>query len=86
MRKRQSCGTAIRLPGLVEGANGAGEEEGKLMTWLKGLPGAQAPFGPFGQTQSNLVKLGQTQTKRKEGFDRQTPSGLRNFATGQKMA
>jgi hypothetical protein len=54
--KRQSCGAAIRLPGLLDGAGGVGEEEGKLMPWLKGHPGAQAPFGPFGQTQSNLVK------------------------------
>jgi hypothetical protein len=56
-------GAAIRLPGLLESAGGAGEEEGKLMTWLKGLPGAQAPFGPFGQTQSSLVKPGQSENR-----------------------
>ena len=41
---------------------GAGEEEGELMTWLKGLPGVQAPFGPFGQAQSSLVKPNQTKS------------------------
>jgi len=54
---------AARPSGLrdgVECTDGAGEEEGKLMTWLKGLPGVQAPFGPFGQTQSNLVKPNKT--------------------------
>jgi hypothetical protein len=40
-----------------------GEEEGKLMTWLKGLPGAQAPFGAFGQTQSSLVKPSQSEKR-----------------------
>ena len=33
------------------------------MTWLKGLPGAQAPFGPFGQTQSRLVKPSQSENR-----------------------
>ena len=61
--KWQSCGAAIRLPGLLEGAGGAGEEEEKLMTWLKGLPGAQAPFGPFGQTESSLVKPSQSEKR-----------------------
>ena len=51
------CGAAIRLPGLLEGAGGAGEEEGKLMAWLKGLPGAQAPFGPFGQAKSSHLGI-----------------------------
>jgi hypothetical protein len=40
----------------VECSDEAVEEEGKLMTWLKGLPGFQAAFGPFGQAQSNPVK------------------------------
>jgi hypothetical protein len=62
-----------------------GEEEGKLMTWLKCLPGAQAPFGPLGQAQSSPVKPGQAKSKRKQGFDRQTTAGLRNFVTCQKM-
>jgi len=61
--KRQSCGAAIRLAGLLEGVGGAGEEEGKLMTWLKGLPGAQAPVGPFGQTWSRLVKANQSENR-----------------------
>jgi hypothetical protein len=61
--KRQTCGAAIRLPGLLDGAGGAGEEEGKLMTWLKGLPGAQAPLGPFGQTWSRLVKPSQSENR-----------------------
>jgi hypothetical protein len=61
------------------------EEEGKLMIWLKGLPGAQAPFGPIGQAQSSPVKPGQAQSRRKHGFDGQTPAGLRNFVTCQKM-
>jgi hypothetical protein len=49
---------------------GAGEEEGELMTWLKGLFGAQAPFQPFwsssvkpGQTWSSLVKPGQSENR-----------------------
>jgi len=56
-------GKTIRLPGLLDGAGGAGEEEGKLMTWLTVLPGAQAPFGPFGQAQSSLVKPSQSENR-----------------------
>jgi hypothetical protein len=56
-----------------------GKEEGKLMTWVKGLPGAQVSFGPFGQAQSRLVKPGQAQSKRKQGFDRQEPGGITKF-------
>ena len=40
-----------------------GKEEGQLMTWLKGLPGAQAPVGPFGQTWSRLVKANQSENR-----------------------
>ena len=57
---------AVRPPGFpdcLKVLDGAGEEEEKLMTWLKGLPGAQAPFGPFGQAQSSLVKPNQSENR-----------------------
>ena len=75
MRNGKVAARPSGFPDCLKARMERGEEEGKLMTWLKGLPGTQAAFGPFGQTES----------KRKQGFDRQTPAGLRNFVTCQKM-
>jgi hypothetical protein len=57
MRNGKVAARPSGFPDCLKAPDGTGEEEEKLMTWLKGLPGAQAPFGAFCQTQSNLVKL-----------------------------
>jgi hypothetical protein len=56
MRNGKVAAWPSGFPDCLKVPDGAGEEEEKLMTWLKGLPGAQAPFGPFGQAWSNRVK------------------------------
>jgi hypothetical protein len=63
MRNGKVAARPSRLRDGVECTDGAGEVVGKLMTRLNGLPGAQAPFGPFGQAQSSLVKLGQSENR-----------------------
>jgi hypothetical protein len=59
MRNGKVAARPSGFPDWLKVRIGAGEEEGELMTWLNGLPGAQAPFSPFGHAQSNLVKPGQ---------------------------
>jgi hypothetical protein len=58
------------------------EEEGSLMIFGSRLPGVQAPYRPV---LSNSVKVRQTSSRRKTGFDRQTPAWLRNIATPPQM-
>jgi hypothetical protein len=76
------CGAAIRLPGLLEGAGWRGGRRRETYDQAEGSSRCSGPVRPFW---SSLVKPGQTQSKRKQGFDRQTPAGLRNIVTCQKM-
>ena len=63
MRNGKLAARPSGFPDCLKVPDGAGEEEEKLMTWLKGLPGAQAPLGPFGQTWSRLVKPSQSENR-----------------------
>jgi hypothetical protein len=72
--------------GFREGLNGRMEEVekvGNLMTWLSGLPWVQAPKWAIW---SDPVKPGQTKSRRKQGFDRQTAVACQASARSPKFA
>jgi hypothetical protein len=56
---------------------------GNIMMSLKGLAGAQAPFGPLGQTQSNLVKASQSENR---GLMVKSQGGCEISQLAKKMA
>ncbi len=63
MRKGKVAARPSGFPDCLKARTEHREKLVNLIMSLQGLSGAQAPFGPFGQTESSLVKPSQTEKR-----------------------